>query len=123
MTLIDKIQELIVGDIIAYRNPRHTQVIVSHRLIGINYRTGKLITHGDALDLQDVPFPSNLVVGKVYSVIPNAGLALDWLHKPMGLISVVYVPAALVLASEARRLAKQYSKPYYQLYSYSLKTR
>jgi signal peptidase I len=117
------LSELNVGDIVAYRNPNDRQVTVSHRLIGVNYRTGKLITAGDALDLQDVPFPANLVVGKVYKIVPNAGYILDWLHEPIGLIALVYIPAAFILVSEAKRLSKQYARPYYQNYKYSLKLR
>ena len=115
------VPSLQIGDIVTYHNPSDPKVLVSHRLIGINYRTGKLITHGDALDLQDVPFPSNLLVGKVYKVVPLAGFMLDWLHKPAGLIVAIYIPASLILISEARRLARHYSKPYYRLYSYGLK--
>lgn len=117
------LSELRAGDIVAYRNPRNPKVIVSHRLIGINYQTGRLITHGDALQLQDVPFPAHLVVGKVAKTVPKLGLVLDFMHRPVGLIAVVYTPAAFILVGEARRLARQYRRPYYQLYSYGLKHR
>ena len=100
------LQKLLVGDIVAYHNPVNSKVIVSHRLISVNYKTGKLITEGDALDLQDVPFPSYLVAGKVDKVIPHAGLLLDWLHKPIGLLVAVYVPAVLVMATEAKTAFK-----------------
>lgn len=115
------LEELLVGDIVAYRSRDNPKVLVSHRLVSINHVTGKLITHGDALELQDVPFPASQVVGTVYKVVPNAGMVLDWLHKPVGLIIAVYIPAAFILGGEAKRLAKQYNKPYYQLYSYGLK--
>jgi signal peptidase I len=112
--------ELQVGDIITYRNPAHQEVLVSHRLISVNHQTGKLITEGDALNLQDIPFPYYLVVGRVTAIVPSGGYVLDWLHRPIGLLTVVYIPAALILLAEARRLARQYAKPYYQLYSYEV---
>ncbi len=117
------LEKLSVGDIVAYQNPKDIKVIVSHRLVGINYKTGKLITEGDALDLQDVPFPVSLVVGRVNKIVPNAGYIIDWLHQPIGLIALVYIPAAFILVSEAKRLSKQYTKPSYQLYGYNLRHR
>jgi signal peptidase I len=117
------LQNLEVGDVVAYRNPNDTKVIVSHRLIDVDYATGKLITEGDAVSLQDLPFPASLVVGKVNIVVPKFGHAINWLHKPIDLIVMVYTPAAIILVSEAKRLSKQYTKPYYQLYSYGLNKR
>jgi len=117
------LSNLKVGDIISYLSPADNRVVVSHRLIGINYRTGRLITAGDALDLQDVPFPSSLLLGRVTKILPGAGYPLDWLHRPIGLAVVVYLPASLVLISETKRLAKQYKKPQYQQYGYSLGNR
>ncbi|CAN5386144.1 signal peptidase I [soil metagenome] len=110
-----RVEDLRVGDIVSYLNPADNRVKVTHRLININYLTGKMITEGDALDLQDVPFPNRLITGKVYRVIPNLGYIIDWLHEPEGLIIVVYTPAAFILVSEAKRLARRHTRPYYQL--------
>jgi signal peptidase I len=97
------LQNLRVGDVISYKSPADNKVIVSHRLIDIDYQTGKLVTKGDALELRDFSIPSRLVRGRVYLVMPGIGSFLDWLHKPTGLIVAVYIPAALVLMHELRR--------------------
>lgn len=110
--------DLHVGDVVSYRSPADQRVVVSHRLVSINYQTGKLITKGDALDMHDLPFPSGQVIGKVYKVLPHVGRGLDWLHEPTGLIIAVYTPAACALIYEAKRLSRQYTKPAYRCYGY-----
>lgn len=113
------LNDLNIGDIVTYQNPNDKRVVVSHRLISINYQTGKLITAGDAVGLRDVPFPASLVTGRVYKAIPVVGTVLNWLHQPLGLIVAVYTPAAFVLVSEAKRLSRHYANNNYQAYSYS----
>jgi signal peptidase I len=107
-----------VGDIVSYRSPADPRVVVSHRLVSVDYQTGKLVTKGDALDLYDLPFPASQVVGRVYKVLPHVGWGLNWLHQPAGLIIAVYAPAACVFVYEVKRLRKQYSYPVYRHYRY-----
>jgi len=113
--------ELNVGDIISYHSPADPRVVVSHRLASVNYATGKLVTKGDNLDMRDISFPSNQVIGQVIGIVPFLGKLLDWLHEPAGLIVLVYTPAAFILVSEARRLSQQYEKPRFRNYGYNAK--
>jgi signal peptidase I len=111
------LENLHVGDVVTYRNPRDTLMVVSHRLVSVDYHTGRLITKGDALNVPDIAFPSYLVVGRVERVVPYMGFGLDWLHQPIGLIVLVYTPATFILVSEARRLARTWERPSYQVVS------
>jgi len=113
-----RLASLRVGDVISYRSPADSRVIVSHRLVAVDYVTGKLITKGDAVAVQDIAFPVSKVVGKVNRVLPGMGAPLDWLHTTTGLVVAVYAPAAAVLIYEAKRLSKRYTRPYYTLYGY-----
>lgn len=112
------LQDLQAGDIVSYRSPADNRVVVSHRVTSINYQTGRLTTKGDALTVQDIPFPSNLVIGRAYEVVPYAGTILGWLHTPSGLLIAVYIPAIIILSYEAKRFSKRYVKPHYHLYGY-----
>jgi len=111
------VSELRVGEIVSYHSPADPRVVVSHRLVSIDYITGRLITKGDHNDLQDIPFPSNQVIGQVVGIVPHFGRVLDWLHEPAGLIVLIYTPAAFILVSEARRLSRVYEKPFYQFHN------
>lgn len=111
--------ELQAGDIVSYRSSGDSKVIVSHRLVSIDYVTGKLVTKGDNLDLQDLPFPAFKVVGKVESVVPHLGAFLDFLHEPLGLAIIIYVPALFVILSEAKRLVRDVRQWHYRLYGQS----
>lgn len=101
------------GDIVSYRNPRNPKMVVSHRLVKIDRRTGWLTTAGDALDSTDPAFPPRLVVGRARAVLPNFGLVLDMLRQPLGLAAALYLPASVVIAAETRRLRHAYARPFY----------
>ena len=113
--------DLHVGDVISYHSPSNKRMVVSHRLIGINHKTGMLITEGDALDLQDAPVPAYLLIGRAQTVVPHAGKIIDGIRQPLVLLAALYIPAAWVMAMEFKRLVRSYSRPYYQLYGYHSK--
>jgi signal peptidase len=92
------------GDIVNYRSPRASRLVITHRLISIDAHGGWLTTEGDALDSPDPPFPRRLVVGRVRAVAPRLGVVLDTLRHPVVLIVVLYVPAAVVIFTELHRL-------------------
>jgi signal peptidase len=105
--------QLRVGQVISYRSPHDPRVIISHRLISRG-SAGQLTTAGDALHSHDPSFAPNRVVGRVVSVAPGLGRLLDWLHQPLGLVVVVYVPALGLAGLEIRRLIKHYQQVYYR---------
>jgi signal peptidase len=103
------------GDIVSYRSPRDPGVVISHRLIEVNQPAGRLVTAGDALHTPDQPFLPLLVVGRATAVAPGLGTVLDAPPRPLGLVIMVYLPAALVIGAEALRLSRHYRRPAYLL--------
>lgn len=99
--------ELRLGDIISYRNPQNAAMVITHRLINIDTRTGQFTTQGDSSSVADPSFPAQQVIGRVTAVAPALGLALDYIHTPVGLAVAVYLPATLIIGTEARRVLKQ----------------
>lgn len=106
-------RELRPGDIVGYRSPRDPNLVISHRLIRVDRRTGQLITAGDALRAEDPAFSSTLLIGRATAVLPKFGLVLAALRQPPGLALALYLPAAAVIAAETRRLARVYARPFY----------
>ncbi len=100
------------GDIISYRNPHNASMIITHRLINKDNQSGRLTTEGDNSSTPDADFPAQQVIGRVAAVIPKLGRTLDYLHTPIGLAAAVYLPAALVVGAEARRVIKSANQPY-----------
>lgn len=103
------------GDIISYRSSANSQQIVSHRIIQANPSKGYLITKGDNLTQSDPAVPYSSVTGKTVKAIPNAGYLVDFIHKPAGLIGVVYLPALAIAAYELSRLISRLSYHSYGL--------
>jgi signal peptidase len=92
------------GEIISYQSPLDPRLIISHRLIKIDRRTGWLTTRGDALQTTDQPFPPGRVVGRAVTVAPRLGRILDFSHHPLGLALMVYLPALSLTIIELRHL-------------------
>jgi len=94
------------GDIISYRNPHNAAMIITHRLISKDAYTGQFMTQGDNSSAPDPAFPAQQVIGRVGAVAPKLGRTLDYLHTPIGLAVAVYLPAAVIVGAEARRVIK-----------------
>jgi signal peptidase len=104
------------GDIISYRNSQNPAVVISHRLVRISGATGWLTTAGDTLlSGPDPAFPPRQLVGQVRVVAPGLGKVLDALHRPLGLVLMIYMPALTMIAAELRRLGGIYTQPFYSV--------
>ncbi len=114
--VIDKVlaSQLRVGDIVSYRSASDGAVIISHRLQAIDSRTGLLTTAGDRLGQSDPPFLSSRVIGRASAVAPRLGRVMDWIRTPLGLTLLLYLPAAVVIISEIRRLVVSQNTPFYR---------
>lgn len=107
------LRDLRPGDVISYHSPHNPALIISHRLLSIDRRTGRLTTAGDALRVADPAFSPNLLAGRAIAVFPRFGLVLDWLRRPVGLVTAIYLPASVAIIAEGRCLFAVYAQPFY----------
>ena len=104
-----------IGQILSYRSPKDSRVIISHRLIAIERKRGWLTTSGDAIKSADPAFPPTLLIGQAVAYAPGLGHFLDLAKSPLGMATLIYFPAALVIIYELRRLWQATSRPIYRL--------
>jgi signal peptidase I len=100
-----------VGDIITYTNPRNQKETVTHRIAQtyqISDTVPAFVTKGDANPSADPPIVSGMVKGRVETITPYLGTAINWLKTLPGLIAIIYIPALFVIIEEIRRLTKYY---------------
>ena len=124
MVLVKRVPvtSLRVGDVITYINPQNQKQTITHRIVALN--GPQLIVKGDANKGPDPVVSSNMVVGKVNKSIPYLGHGVDFVRTPLGLLTLIYVPALIVVISEIRRLAKHYkSREVYMLPEIALRLR
>ncbi|HSX42499.1 MAG TPA: signal peptidase I [Candidatus Saccharimonadales bacterium] len=104
------------GDIITYHSPKNPHELITHRVVRLWPEAGRLQTQGDALGVPDPAVPAHLLAGKVRAVVPGLGGVFDWTHSWPGLAATVYLPAAIIAASELIRLEQNYFRAnYYRL--------
>lgn len=101
------------GDIVSYRSARNASVVVTHRVVAANGR--QIILKGDRLEQNDPPVPIGRVVGRAVAIMPRIGTAIDFLHRPVGVLLALYVPAMAVIGLELRRLRHKLRRPAYSL--------
>jgi signal peptidase len=111
--------DLHVGDVVSYRSPADQSVIITHRVVEVEKAWKQVITKGDNVDRNDKPLPMSEIIGKVDLRVAYLGYALDFLRTPAGLITCVYLPAAMIVGLELKRLTSQYTKPTYRLAGYA----
>jgi signal peptidase len=81
-----------IGDVIAFTDGNH---ITTHRIVEQN--ANSFTTRGDANNTNDTdPVHKDLIHGKVILVIPGVGKILNYLHSPMGMISVCSIGLLLI---------------------------
>ena len=103
-TTIEMIKE---GDIITYRGLGEGKQLVSHRAVAIDSTEDgiQITTKGDANDAADPnPVTSNNLVGKVVLAIPYLGYFINFTQTKLGLITLILIPAAILLIFEVINL-------------------
>ena len=108
-----------VGDVVSYRSPADQRVIITHRIVTVEKNWGLLITKGDNESRNDKPIATSEIIGRVDMRMAYVGFVLDFLRTPLGLTLCIYLPAALIVFGELRRLATYYTKPTYRLLAYA----
>lgn len=92
-----------VGDVITFGEDTRTQVPTTHRIIssreegGVTYFT----TKGDANEDPDgKETPRSEVIGRMLFTVPYVGYLIDFSKKPVGFISMIVIPAGLIILYE-----------------------
>jgi len=102
-----------VGDIVSYHSPNDNAVLITHRVTAFNPLTGRVTTKGDSNASADPSISSLQAIGRVVYVIPGAGGYINALHSWLGLVLLIYLPTAVLVTGELRRLGRFYLRPTY----------
>ncbi|MDD2283654.1 MAG: signal peptidase I [Eubacteriales bacterium] len=96
--------ELQEGDIITFGSSGGK--IVSHRIVGIEAEDGlSFVTKGDANNVADSgKVPASRVIGVVSLAIPWLGRLLVFSQSKQGLLTLIIIPALVILVLEGREL-------------------
>jgi signal peptidase len=106
-------KELKEGEIITYRSNEDPNISVTHRLVAIEEKNGQKIfkTKGDANNAPDATdILASQITGKVIFHIPFLGFLSVWIKKPLGFISLVILPALLIIFGEILSIKKTIEK-------------
>ncbi len=105
-----RVEALEVGDIITFRQPESASTNVTHRIVAINTQDDQrvFVTRGDANDNADTEQArlQGEVDRLVYDV-PYAGYIVNFARSRAGVISLLVVPAVMLLSLELRSLKKK----------------
>jgi signal peptidase len=98
-----------VGDIITYKIASGASI--THRIYALNPKQGTITSKGDNLAYPDPPIHLSQIQSKTVKAVPSAGALLDYLHRPLGLILLVYLPALFICAFQLQKLlGERYSR-------------
>jgi len=97
-------QQVTVGEIIVFHSPRDRDMLIVHRVIGINSQGGKLYfeTKGDNNPSKDnwYPYPGvpeNYLVGVVIGKVAYLGYVILALKEPLGTATIVMLTAIIII--------------------------
>jgi len=109
-----QVENLHVGQIISFRDSPGSQIIITHRIVGVERSGGSVsyITKGDANNAADAsPRPASDVIGLFSTVIPRGGYVLNALHKPIVLGLLLASAMLWLTAGPLFRLARRMDMP------------
>ncbi len=96
------------GDVITFRAPDAPDMLITHRVIGIvlvNGEPAAYVTKGDNNDAPDLtPVQRSQIVGIQRWRVPFYGYLSEFMRTKTGVISLVIVPGALLIAMEIRKI-------------------
>jgi signal peptidase len=93
------------GDIITFRSEGE---LVTHRVVEM--QPGQLITQGDANNAPDLwPVPVSAVEGVYALRLPFLGYLVWFARQPVGWLSLVLLPAAVLVIGEVTTLVKMWN--------------
>lgn len=96
------------GDIVTFRSREKSDVLITHRVIGlvsVNGSPKAYVTKGDANDTKDLTAVSaDQVIGRYGWRVPYFGYVSGVLRQPLGIILGVVLPGLILIASELRKI-------------------
>lgn len=95
------------GDIITFRS-QNSASLTTHRVVELLSDSGlSFVTRGDANNVNDPnPVPAARLVGKMVFSISYVGYLMSFAQTKAGLISLVFIPALLIIFFEVKNLFK-----------------
>ena len=95
-------EDLKLKDVITYESKGHGTdgMIITHRIIDIDNATKKIITKGDANDIEDPAIDSSQVFGKVTYKFTLISLLTKLVRNKYGFYFLIFVPLVLVIFLE-----------------------
>ena len=114
MTIVHKVAStsLRLGDVVTFINPNNPKQTITHRIVQTPHTLGgqTFQTKGDANAVADTPIPASRILGRVEHTVPRAGYVSDFIRTPIGLASIIYVPALVVVGLEMQKLTQYYKQ-------------
>jgi len=110
-----------VGDLVSFTSSKIQGEIVTHRVFAVDKNRDIIVTKGDNLNAVDPPIRRRQIVGKVSWHSFFAGLIIEKLRSPKGLIVGIYLPGLVAISLEIKHLIKKLAK--YRHYSLAVSGR
>ncbi|MEK7153733.1 MAG: signal peptidase I, partial [Patescibacteria group bacterium] len=101
------------GDVVTYKSVVQPGVTITHRLTDIKKPSDgpvQYITKGDANKTADRAVYGDQILGRVALSIPFVGSVLNAMRTPIGLVALIYIPAAFIAIGEIRLLVRRLTK-------------
>ena len=98
-----------VGDVVSFRSTGDENKIVTHRVMAIEKTEEgfSFNTRGDANDVLDpYPIPGGNIIGKVSVAVPYLGYVMDFASTKKGILTLLAIPALMLLISETGNVYK-----------------
>jgi len=96
-----------INDIVTFGPNTRTKTPTTHRIFDIRVENGNpiYITKGDANDGPDAKeIQPREIIGKVLFSVPYAGYAVDTAKKPYGFVSIIVLPAMIIIIDEVWKI-------------------
>ncbi len=107
VAIVKPSEEVKVGEIITFKDPRDPKNLITHRVVEIG-ENEVIKTKGDANNTADNwEVKRGDIVGKFLFSLPLLGYAVDFAKRPQGFLLLILFPAILIVANEVASIKKE----------------
>jgi len=113
IVMVKPVEDYKIGDVITFGPYSKIKAPTTHRIYDIEVSAGQpiYITKGDANNAPDIrKVAKKDVLGKVLFSVPYLGYGVDFAKKPIGFVSIIIIPAAIIIFDEVRNISKEVKK-------------
>jgi len=107
LVIVKPAKEYKINDVVTFMQADTARKSVTHRIVGTEIQNGEqvFVTKGDTNDSSDSGrIRQSQIIGRLLFSVPYAGYVVDFAKKPYGFLTLVIIPAVVIVFDQLKNV-------------------